>query len=66
MPKQLDLFIDDYLNSPRGQEATAIVGSHVVNVYRAQLVEDYGERCPDFEPECCVCQAWKQFDNFRR
>ena len=23
---------------------------------------ELGERCPDYEPECCVCQAWMEFD----
>jgi len=22
----------------------------------------FGPRCPDFEPECCVCQAWQEHD----
>lgn len=24
----------------------------------------YGERCEDYEPDCCVCQGWKVFDKF--
>lgn len=28
---------------------------------RVQLAE-WGERCPDFEPECPACQAWRLFD----
>ena len=27
---------------------------------------EFGERCPDFEPECCVCQAWQTFDRQAR
>lgn len=26
------------------------------------LTEFYGERCPDFEPNCVGCQAWKHYD----
>ena len=22
----------------------------------------FGPQCPDFEPECCVCQAWQEHD----
>ncbi len=22
----------------------------------------WGERCGDFEPDCCCCKAWKAFD----
>ena len=26
-------------------------------------MEDYwGERCPDFDPECSACRAWEHFD----
>jgi hypothetical protein len=29
----------------------------------AEAVEFYwGERCPDYEPLCPVCAAWKQYD----
>ena len=26
------------------------------------IKEYYGKRCPDFEPECVVCQAWVEYD----
>ena len=26
----------------------------------------YGKRCPDFEPECIVCQAWAEYDSAKR
>jgi len=26
------------------------------------MQEYWGERCPDFEPECPACKAWKHFD----
>lgn len=26
------------------------------------LIEYFGERCSDFEPECVVCQVWKEWD----
>jgi hypothetical protein len=28
--------------------------------------EYYGKRCPDFEPECVVCQAWAEFYEAKR
>jgi hypothetical protein len=28
--------------------------------------EYYGKRCPDFEAECVVCQAWAEFDEAKR
>jgi len=27
---------------------------------------EFGERCPDFDPDCCVCQAWAGFDKRAR
>ena len=31
-----------------------------------EAVEFYwGERCPDHEAECVVCQAWKEYDDLR-
>lgn len=26
------------------------------------ITEQYGERCPDFDPACYCCQAWAQYD----
>lgn len=26
------------------------------------ITEAFGERCPDFEPECHCCKAWAEFD----
>ena len=43
----------------------AKVASAVDAVYAAQIEAEYGERCPDYEPECCVCRAWKEFDDWR-
>ena len=30
------------------------------------IKEYYGKRCPDFEPECIVCQAWAEYDKAKR
>lgn len=27
-----------------------------------ELIELYGERCPDFEPGCACCDAWEMWD----
>jgi hypothetical protein len=29
------------------------------------LTHHAGERCPDYEPDCYVCKAWRQFDQLR-
>ena len=28
----------------------------------AEITLLYGERCPDFEPECSVCKRWARYD----
>lgn len=28
------------------------------------ITEYWGERCPDFEPDCACCMAWKMFDEY--
>jgi len=28
----------------------------------AWITEYYGERCPEFEPTCLVCEAWHAYD----
>lgn len=30
------------------------------------ITEAFGERCPDFQPDCGCCQAWAQFDSVKR
>jgi len=27
------------------------------------LTRTYGERCPDYDNVCVICQKWKWFDN---
>lgn len=29
------------------------------------ITEAFGERCPDFEPDCWCCKAWAAFDAIR-
>jgi hypothetical protein len=29
------------------------------------ITEAWGERCPDFGPDCPCCRAWKQYDDIR-
>ena len=26
----------------------------------------YGERCPDHDADCVVCQAWREFDELKK
>lgn len=28
----------------------------------AAVYHVWGERCPDFEPECLTCRAWAEYD----
>jgi hypothetical protein len=33
-----------------------------VEELKAMLTADYGERCPDYVPDCINCTAWKAVD----
>lgn len=37
-----------------------------MNVLEVAVTEAFGERCPDYEPECPCCMAWKALDNSER
>ena len=37
-----------------------------MKLIKKAIKEYYGKRCPDFEPECVVCQAWAEFDVAKR
>jgi len=30
------------------------------------ITEHAGERCPDFDPECVVCQTWVEYDQLKQ
>lgn len=29
------------------------------------VLHTFGERCDEYEPECCVCKAWHALDQFK-
>ena len=37
-----------------------------MKLIKKAIKEYYGKRCPDFEPECIVCQAWAEYDSAKR
>lgn len=39
-----------------------IFKEHFINDLRNFIVENWGDRCPDHEKSCTVCQAWDNFD----
>lgn len=36
--------------------------SHIRTIAEEYLTKFWGERCPDFEESCLVCQKWKALD----
>jgi hypothetical protein len=34
-----------------------------MNLIEEAMVEHWGRRCPDFEPECACCKAWLEYDS---
>jgi len=41
---------------------TEAVSAEAVDLIADAITEQYGERCPDYEPECWCCKVWKQYD----
>ena len=39
------------------------MADHIRTVAEAYLEMWFGERCDDFDPNCVVCQKWKQLDD---
>jgi len=35
-----------------------------MNMIEEAIKNYWGERCPDYDADCVVCQAWKEFDRF--
>lgn len=54
------------LNEPQGLngmlECMLQVDPTFADYFRRAFAEALGPRCPDFEPECCVCDGWAQLD----
>ncbi len=34
--------------------------------YARFITEEFGPRCPDYEPECACCHEWAVFDVFSK
>lgn len=60
MKKRSLLDLDDVLSEiiARNPEFVAKIDSIVL----AAHVAEWGERCPDYEPDCPACAAWRAFD----
>lgn len=40
-------------------------GPDDLNLIAEAITEAFGERCPDYEPGCFCCDAWKQYDDLK-
>ena len=38
---------------------------HLLAVFDKYIAEQFGERCEDYEPDCCVCQIYKVRDDLK-
>jgi len=34
-----------------------------MNLVEQALTEHWGEKCPEFESGCIVCQVWREYEN---
>lgn len=46
------------LNVRNPRQMDAYFDDLLVRAYEAE----WGPRCDEYEPDCCVCQAWARFD----
>jgi len=46
-------YIDEFFNEISDDEPTRA---------EIEMLEDWGERCEEFDGACIVCRAWKHFD----
>jgi hypothetical protein len=37
-----------------------------MNLIEQAIEGQWGERCPDYEEGCLVCEAWREYDNLVR
>ena len=37
-----------------------------LRIIEKATTEEVGQRCPDYEPYCVVCEAWLHFDGVKR
>lgn len=40
-----------------------MMAGHIRTIAETMLREHFGDRCPDFEPNCISCQRWKLLDD---
>lgn len=36
-----------------------------MNMIEEAVKNYYGERCPDHDADCIICQAWEEFDTIK-
>ena len=34
-----------------------------MNLVEQAITEHWGEKCPEYEQGCVVCQAWREYEN---
>jgi hypothetical protein len=39
--------------------------AELIAVFDKYINRNYGVRCDEFEPECCVCRIWKMRDDLK-
>lgn len=35
---------------------------YMMDLMKEWMLKNWGEKCPDYEPSCGLCKAWKYFD----
>ena len=48
-----------------GWRAPVREGGEIEDPIVAAIEASWGERCPDYNEDCCICQAWAQYDEMK-
>jgi hypothetical protein len=58
--KTMDEIVDDVMNDITDRNPSFM--ANVIRIVEKQWLKEWGERCPEYEPECPCCVAWRKFD----
>jgi len=58
--KTLDEILDKYIDDVLQRNPSFL--SQIATIAEKQWLEEWGERCYDYDPDCACCIAWRKFD----
>jgi hypothetical protein len=56
----MDEIVDEYIDDVIKRNPSFM--KKITRLTEKQWLKEWGERCPEYEPECPCCVAWRKFD----